>query len=299
MKYAVYVPAGPKVNPDFLADTILSALHFMGSDTLVFIGEDGSKGRYDALTSLGPNIHVRQVPAIDDVPHTYTVYGKFFLKKARIQREIVRDFQFDRLLNLDDDALLLNGKFMEIGEKLLANRRKPGILARYSLNHEFQPLPYEGQLESMYMQMSRNPLRSRGKIPLMIQPKLRKVMRPVLTQAMDNGYTLGTSFIGGSWLITRDCLEAIVNRPEVDSDVIKHSPCADDDLFTIFAYACGFRVYDYLSDPAIFQIEWRKLSMSPQELHDQGVSVIHSVRDPEFGGEEKIRAFFRQRREGQ
>jgi hypothetical protein len=298
MKYAVYIPAGPKVNPDFVADTVQSALTYIGADTVVVVGEDGGKGRYDALTALGPNVHIRQVPAIDDQPHTYNSRGKFFLKKVRSQSEVVHEFSFDRLLNLDDDALILNARFIPVAEHLFATRKKAGILARYALNHEFQPLPYEGQLEELYMQMSRNPIRARGKIPFTIQPKLRNVMRPVLEQAMANGYVLGTSFIGGSWIITRDCLEAIVKRPEILEDILKHSPSGDDDLFTVFCYATGFRVYDLLSDPPVFHIDWRKLTMSPKDLVDIEASVVHSVRDPAFGGESAVREFFRKHREG-
>ncbi len=299
MKYAVYIPAGPQVNPEFLADTIKSALLHIGQDTAVVIGEDGSQGRYEPLKSLGPNVVVRQVEKVDDQPHKYDIRGKFFLKKARIHRQMLKEFSFDVLMNLDDDALILNSRFLSIADHLFSSRKQAGILARYSLNHEFQPLAYENQLKEMYMQMSRNPLRGLGKIPVPLQPRLRSIMRPVFERAVANGYALGTSFIGGSWLITRECLTAITSSPEVDNDFVKHCPSADDDLYTIFCYACGFRVYDFLAEPHPFQIEWRKLSMSPQELLDQQVSVIHSVRDPRYGGEAQIREFFRQNRSSQ
>lgn len=298
-RWAIYIPAGPNVKPSFLADTVESALFHLGEDRLVIIGDDSADRRFDSLARLGPNVVVRQMPDLGERDKTHSTWGKLFLKKAQLFRELIAEFDFDRLLSLDDDALVLNNRIIDVAERLFDSRERPGILARYMLDHNFQPMPFEAQLEKMRAQISRNPLANPKLISPSTQPRLRQVMRPLMLEAVANGYTMGTAYIGGSNVFSREFLEALAKRPEIDNLAILDSPSADDDLLTVFCYACGFRVYDILTDPPIFHIAWRKLTMSPRELDAIGASIIHSVRDPEFGGEDQIRRFFRAKRHGQ
>ncbi|MCC7230049.1 MAG: hypothetical protein IT203_06620 [Fimbriimonadaceae bacterium] len=298
-RWALFIPTGPNVVPSFLADTVESALFHLGEDRLVIIGDDSADHRFDRLANLGPNVVVRQTPDLNEGDKTYSTNGKLFLKKAQLFRELIAEFDFDRLLSLDDDALVLNNRIIDVAETLFASRERPGILGRYMLDHNFQPTPFEAQLEKMRAQISRNPLINPKLISPSTQPRLRQVMRPLMLEAVANGYTMGTSYIGGSNVFSREFLEALANRPEIDNLAILDSPSGDDDLFTVFCYACGFRVYDILTDPPIFHIAWRKLTMSPSDLDAIGASVVHSVRDPEFGGEDQIRRFFRAKRHDQ
>lgn len=296
--YAVFVPVGPNVNRDFVADTIESALHFMGRDTLVVVGNDSGSNEMNSLSECGERVVVKQVEKIKEIGAGPSVLGSLFVKKMVLFGKILEEFQFDRLLSLDDDALVLNDRFLEVAERLFAVRKNAGILGRYTLNHEYQPLAFESQLEQMRTQISRNPFRSPSIVGPLLQPKLRKVVRPLMLEAIDNGYVMGTAFIGGSCVFTRHCLEDILNHPASNARELIHSPSCDDDLLTVFCYAAGHRVYDFFHEPTIFHIGWRKLTMSPEQLHAIGASVIHSVRDPEFGGEAKIRAYFREKRSG-
>jgi hypothetical protein len=296
MNYAVFIPAGLKSDPSFVADTIDSALFYMGPRIEVFVGDDSGIGKFSDLKHCGPQVTVLDVPAINSRVGRYNLSGRLFLKKARLIRQILSISNFERIINLDDDALVIGDSFIEVSERLFDQRKNAGILGRYALTHEFQPLSYEGQLEKIYGQISRNPFRSKGKLSPFKQPALRRVLRPLYLRAIQNGYALGTSFIGGSWVGSRSCLEALTACPELDCDDIQYSPSGEDDLFTAFCYAAGFRVYDMLAEPPIFHIDWGKLTMSPEELVSIGASVIHSVRDPAFGGESSIRSFFRARR---
>ena len=296
--YAVFVPVGPNVNRDFVADTIESALHFMGRDTLVFVGNDSGSEAMNTLSELGPNVVVKQVERIKGVGTGHSVQGSFFLKKTTLFKSLVKEYAFDRLLSLDDDALVLNAKFIDVAERLFAERRRAGILGRYTLDHEYHPLAFESQLEQMRTQISRNPFREPKMVRPLVQPRLRKVMRPLMLQAVANGYVMGTTFIGGSCLFSRGCLEKILDHPASGALELIHSPSCDDDLLTVFCYAAGYRVYDLLHEPTIFHIDWRQLTTSPTELDAMGASIIHSVRDPKYGGESAIREFFRAKRTG-
>jgi hypothetical protein len=298
VKYAVFVPAGPNVVPEFLYDTIESALTFMGRDTLVIVGDDSRSDKFDGARSLGSNIHVRPVPTVAGMDMAHSTAGSLFVKKVRIYQNVVKEFEFDRLLSLDDDALMLNDRVIGVAEHLFAHRDRAGILGRYALDHQYQPVAAEAQLEQMRTMISRNPFRNPKYVSPLVQPKLRQLIRPLMLRAIENGYTMGTAFIGGSVIYTRKCLEDILSLPEIEDLRFQWCPGGEDDVYSICCYASGHRIYDLIHEPTIFHIGWRQLTLSPQELHDMGASVIHSVRDPEYGGEAKIREFFKEKRRG-
>jgi hypothetical protein len=297
-KYLIFVPAGPNADPEFIGDTIDSVLFALGPEANIVVGDDSGTSKFECLAGRGPNVFVRKVPIVPGLETGHSTSGSLFVKKAQTYKLLVQEFDFDRLLNLDDDALMLNSKVIDVAESLFDRRKDAGVLGRYVLDHEFQPVSFETQLEQMRAQISRNPFRNPKFVNPLRQPAIRTVLRPLMLRAIENGYTMGTAFIGGSCLFTRECLQRIVNLEEINNPIFQYSPSGEDDMFTICCFACGYRVYDLLHDPPIFHVAWRKLTMSPQELHDMGASVIHSVRDPAHGGEAKIREFFREKRSG-
>ena len=126
-------------------------------------------------------------------------------------------------------------------------------------------------------------------------PPVARAMAPLIFGALLRGNPLGIIVGGMCACYTRECLEAIEKTGLFEKKALIRSQSPDDLIMSCAALCAGFELFDFPKDGNPLGFHWKILPASPERLWNSGVKVVHSVRDQEYGSEEEIRRYFRER----
>ena len=121
--------------------------------------------------------------------------------------------------------------------------------------------------------------------------------RALIRAAVRNGYRLGLHCQGGAYALSWYALTRLAARGILADPMLWiWTPCSEDIVMTVSAYACGGVAADLNDDGRPFGTLAHGLPDTPARLVERGFSIIHSVKDFEETKESETREFFRSRR---
>lgn len=272
-RLAVVVPAGPK---DDAADTLRSVLHYMDPELLLVI--DDTHGRGIGLAD--PRITVFMPP---DSPHG--PFGGLWAKLAAAFRYAVEHAEFDILLRLDTDALILGPGIAEAAAERFSRDSAIGALGAYRVGPDGGIRDWAPAGKMVRAELGLRGLRHAA---------ARRRVRALVAAAPD--YTHGEHALGAAVLFRGDMVREWYRRGMLDYPELCNSLLGEDHLFGLLTAAAGYRTGDFGGPEDPLAVRWLGLPAAPAELLAAGKLITHSVRSWENMREAEIRAFFAARR---
>src|SRR6185369_8516187 len=121
----VVIPVGPDTRPEFLADTIESFMHYTISSYKVIIIDDSHQGIGMIVQKSYPHT---------DVLHTERISGSMtglYITLSVAYSYVLKKYDFNLLLKLDTDALVIGPHPEADALKLFASNSRMGIAGQY------------------------------------------------------------------------------------------------------------------------------------------------------------------------
>ena len=270
---AVVVPAGPR---DDAADTLRSVLCYTDPELVVVL--DDTHGRGIGLED--PRVIVFTPPDSPPGP-----FGGLFVKLAAAYRFVVEHAEFDVLLRLDTDALILGPGIAESAAGRFAGEPTVGALGAYRVgpdgaDRDWAPIG----------KMVRAELGLRG----LRHPAARRRVRALVAAA--RGYVPGEHALGAAMLLRGEMVREWYRRGMLDYPELGDSLLGEDHLFSLLTVAAGYRIGDFSGPQDPLALRWIGLPAAPAELLAAGKLITHSVRSWQDMPEAEIRGYFAARR---
>jgi hypothetical protein len=275
VRVVVVMPVGPG---DDSADSIRSVLHYLGpSRAVVVIDDTRDPGRRDGMEELGPEVHV--VPSSGERGKQ----GGLFLKLAAGYRYALGRFDFDVLLRMDADALVIGPRPEEDAIRAFSSRPGTGLLGSFRVRtdgvaRDMAPAARLLRHEAGWLGIGR--------------PARRRMLRGWLREARANGYADGDHVLGGAYFHRRACVDDIARRGWLERAPLAPSALGEDHLMSLLTVAAGWRIGDFGGPEDILALRWHGLPMHPDELLRRRKKITHSVRAWADMEEQEIRATF-------
>jgi hypothetical protein len=272
-RMVVVVPAGPR---DDAADTLRSVLCYTDSELVVVI--DDTQGRGIGLED--PRVAVLSLP---DSPSGG--FGGLWVKLAAAFRYAVEHAEFDLLLRLDTDALILGPGIAEAAAGRFARDPTVGALGAYRLGPDGRARDWAPAQKMVRAELGLRGLR---------HPAVRHRARALIAAAP--AYVPGEHALGGAVLFRGDTVREMYRRGMLDYPELGHSLLGEDHLFGLLTVATGYRIDDFSGPDDPLAVRWQGLPAAPADLLAAGKLITHSVRSFQDMPEAEIREFFAARR---
>jgi hypothetical protein len=99
----------------------------------------------------------------------------------------------------------------------------------------------------------------------------------LVRRAGEHGYVPGESVLGGAYVLSHACLEALERNGYLD--LVPRGPyVAEDVVFSLLTQAVGFELHGFAGPDQPFAMAWRGLPMPPAQILATGKKVVHSVK---------------------
>lgn len=275
-KMIVVVPAGPK---DDAADTLRSVLCYTDAEMILVV--DDTHGRGIGLED--PRIVVFTPPGSPPGP-----FGGLWAKLAAAYRYAVDHADFDILLRLDTDALILGPGIAEAAAGRFAGDPEVGTLGAYRVGPDGNSRDWGPAAKMVNAELGLRGMR---------HPAVRRRVRSLVAAAPD--YVPGEHALGGALLLRGDMVRIWADRGMLDYPELGESLMGEDHLFGLLTLAAGYRIADFSSPADPLAVRWLGLPAAPAELLATSKLVTHSVRSWGDMQEAEIREFFASRRPAQ
>lgn len=266
-KLVVVIPAGPG---DTAIDTIESVLCFSNPELIVVI--DDTNGR-------GVGFAQQEIITLPSIAHGG--YGELWVNLAMAFSHVVKCVQFDVLLRLDTDALLLGPGLAEAAAGRFLQNPDVGALGAY----RFSP---DGNVRDWTP--ARKIFEAETGIRGLRNPSCRRTLRSLIASAQ--GYTSGEHALGGAVIYRGETVREMHRRGLLDLPMLVNSRLGEDHIFGLITVAAGYRTDDFSRPQDPMAVRWKGLPFAPDELLKAGKLVTHSIRS--WGGlsEQEIRSYF-------
>lgn len=278
----VVIPAGPR---DDVADTVDSVLTHLGPSRHVVVVDNTRGARPDDMASLVAEPDVTVVrPRIGGEGTLGALYGKV----AEAMADVLEDWDFELLLRLDADALLIGPGLDDAALSVLDADQGIGLLGSYRTASDGSARAFAPARTTLKRDLSwRNRYRD---------PRLRAEVARLRRLARRHGFVDGEHVLGACCLLPRRAVEGLRDVGALDATALVSSSMCDDHLLSLCVRAAGLRIADFGRPGDPVAVRWKGLPASPEELLARGVAATHSVRSYGDLDEEAIRAAFRRAR---
>ncbi len=268
-KIAVVVPAGPH---DDAADTLRSVLCYMDPELLLVIDDTHGRG----IGFDDPRVMVFTPPASPPGAH-----GGLWVKLAAAFRYAAQRADFDVLLRLDTDALILGPGVAEAAAERFGRDPSTGALGAYRVGPDGQQRDWTPARKILLSEVGLRGLR---------HWRARRRIRQLVAGAP--GYVPGEHALGAAVLYRGDMVREWDRRGMLDYAELGASRLGEDHLFGLLTVAAGYRIADFSGPGDPLALRWQGLPAAPDDLLAAGKLITHSVRYWVGMSEAEIRQFF-------
>lgn len=269
VRMVVVVPAGPR---DDAADTLRSVLCYTDAEQILVI--DDTHGRGIGIDD--PRIRVLTPPESPPGP-----LGGLWAKEAVAYQHAAENIEFDILLRLDTDALVLGPGVAAAAAEQFASDPALGALGAYRIG------PDGGMRDwSPGKKMIKAELGLRG----LRHPATRRRLRELVARCP--GYILGEHALGCAVLFRGDAIRAMHRGGMLNYRELGHAHAGEDHMFGLLMAAAGYHIGDFGGPDDPLAVRWIGLPASPSDLLAAGKLITHSVRSWEGMQETEIRQYF-------
>ena len=272
---AVVIPAGPL---DDIDDTIDSVLTFIDSPRKIVIINDTDGRDLGEIAARSSDIEI-----IEPINSLATRGGRLMENIAAAYLHLLSTFEFDVLLRMDADALIVGPGLAEVAAARFAADQRIGLLGANRIDAGGNPRDWSWASRTLSRSCGVRGLR---------HPQTRRLLRRLRTDAISHGYEMGEAPQGGGYIHSPALVRAMSDRGLLSPSGLAQCQLGEDQIFGLLAYACDFAIGEFSGPHGPLAVRWRGLNASPQVLINQGSLVVHSVRF--FGdlGEKEIRGWF-------
>jgi hypothetical protein len=242
----VCVAVGPGEILGVLEIIEAARIYFLGPYKVIVIDDTG------ALDLLH---HVRGYPEVECLRNAPTNgFAKLLLSLQRAYCHALDRFDFDALLKLDTDSLIIG----------------PG-LDRDILNH-FAHFPNAGMVGAT---------RWRERNDAQWARRMQKNIHfwgALIERARGFGYSPGESVLGGAYALSRRCLEELRSNGFLELRPPAEPRIAEDVTYSLLTRASGMELHELGGGVEPLALAWRGLPAPPRELVRLGKKATHSVK---------------------
>lgn len=289
----VFLPLGPRAVPRFVADTVESFLFFSAPETLLILADD-THGQFPrhALPDSS-RIFWRTLPASSSRSHT--TRGEFWVRQARLIRDIIREFDFDLLLRIDEDSLFIKPGFERMAMTKASSHPRTGILGQFRQMPDGTPVS-DQWVEQQYqfeINLSGAIRRNWSTAPIAAL-RFAFALRAIGRKAKQRGkWQSGSHITGGGCFVSRACLRAMLAAGLLPHPLLHNSNLCDDHLLSLSAQAVGFALVEAGGPAGFIAYRLNELPAGYENLRQSGFKIVHSVRRHGNDDEDKVRANLR------
>jgi hypothetical protein len=285
------IPVGPDTDePDRLVDTLDSVRAYEPSRQihLVVVDDCAQPRQLPVDQREWASVDIVRTPLWDrGTPDPYSA-----MVAGTLQGMVVAGRHSpELLLKLDTDALLIAPAADKL-RTLLADRSL-GVVGSYMHTCTGAARDWSGWRKRLL----------RARLPIAVIPGRRipglrslrdaRAVGELLSRARANGYVWGAHCLGGAYAVGPALLERtdlLDWRPWVRTGL------GEDVVVGLLATVAGLRIEGSVGLGETFGLAWQNLPLPPEQLLSNRYSVVHSVRDQQYGSETELRSFFRVRR---
>lgn len=263
MRVVIVMPVGPG---EEIGDTLESVLAYADASRAVLLVDDSGAGPSGPVRQAGARAGVHVVPA---PPGAAGSRGGLWVKIAAGYRHACERFDFDLLLRMDTDALLLGPGVEDAALRRFAEDARLGLLGSYRTGPDGAARDFAPAARIL--------AREAGALGLR-RPRLRAPLRRLLAEARRAGYQPGEHALGGAFLHSAAAARALHARGWLGLGRLAASGLGEDHLFALMTVAAGFRIGDFGRPGDPLALRWKGLPQHPDALLAGGALVTHSVR---------------------
>jgi hypothetical protein len=285
IRCVVLIPVGPRTAVRHLNDTILSVLRFVRSELRIVLVDNTVGGLILHDLPKSEAIDIVRVESGEE----YSVFGRLYMQSSRAIEHVLNSWEFDLLLRLDDDALLVGSGAEE--EAMEAFRGNPGIgcLGSYRVTcmgatRDFRPAARRVCFETSIFGRMADPLRWRS-------------LKEIYSLAASYGYEAGEHCLGAACFYRREVLATMRDKGLLSRPELLTTRLSDDQLFGMLVKAAGYQIMDFAGPGQPLGLAWRGLPASPRMLLAIGKKIVHSVKSWKDADQDQIRREFALMRE--
>ncbi|MCL4250844.1 MAG: glycosyltransferase [Anaerolineae bacterium] len=284
VKLVVVLPVGPigsGYTLEQLEDTIESILHYTTPSRKIIIQDNSRPLNVGAklIDKFGDEIIVIRSP------QNYGLFGGLYKAESIAFLSVLSFFDFKLLIRMDIDALWVGHGLEDEAIAYLADHPNVGMLGDFP--HSEQGYDWPRQLIK----------RQLSPIGWLTRPGRHAMLKRLVDAAQSKGYKLGEHVIGGASILSPLFIQKLNEQGWLLRDEIYRLKLQEDHLFSLLCRAVGMEIGDFGSEGKPMSIGWRGLYESPETLLAQGKKLVHSTRFYKDMNEDRIRAFYRERRE--
>lgn len=271
VRCVVVIPAGPQ---DDVIDTVASVRHHIGPSRAVVVLDDRGGG---PPLPPGNDLHILEMAG-----HSGK-WGGLFGNVARAYQYALEHFDFEMVLRLDADSLVIGDSPEVDAAKRFAARPQAGLLGSYRIGPTGKPRDFSV--------VTRIVFRDLAQAVASDWVRFRHTLRLALATRRRLGLA-GAHVLGAACFHRYECVRAIADRGWLDPKLTAGSRLGDDHLLSMLTAASGWDLEDFGGPEDPIAVSWRGLPMAPAALVAGGKKLTHSVRFWEDMTEAEIRGYF-------
>lgn len=282
IQIVVVVPIGPNSSVSFIADTIESFIFYTRTSYKIILADDSHQQIGEKVKNFFPDV---------DLLYTTKPMGGMsglYINLANAYRYALQHYNFDLILKLDTDALIINREPEKEALQLFKSQPDIGIAGQY-------PNEYSGEKWDLGWPRERI-LNGVLTWKFIRRPFANIILKQLFIRAIDNGYRPGESVFGGAYFFSKNALVKLDYEGLLPYNKLKKLNLGEDHVFALLVKSLGFHLGDLASENLPFACTWKGLPASPDELYFNKKKIIHSVRRWGNMNEQEIRAYYKEKR---
>jgi hypothetical protein len=261
----VLIPVGPQSEPQFANDTIASVFNHM-SDVAVVVADNTREG---LVRVLPEDMALRYARFPSD--GTASTLGELYFNVTSCVGEILDTYDFDVLLRLDDDALVIGPDPDADAADYFAAHPYVGCLGSHRFSCTGRPRSFAHPAHVLHHELH--------SLSVLRHPRRWQALRSLYTRARRHGYEDGEHCLGAACFFSCRALEAMRAMGLLADRALVTSNLGDDHMLGLLVRAAGFELHDFATGGHPLGLAFRGLPLSPVELVDAGKKIVHSVKD--------------------
>jgi hypothetical protein len=276
----VLIPVGPRSDPTFANDTIASVFSQM-SDVAVVVA-DNTRDGLDPFASRQPwPIEYVRFPSTG----RSTTLGQLYVNLTRCFDRILDTYDFEVLLRLDDDALVIGPDPDADAVSYFASHPHVGCLGSFRYTCTGYARSFARPAQTLHHELS--------SIAALRHPRRWMALRGLYALARRHGYEDGEHCLGAACFFSHAALTAMRAKGLFANPALATTSLGDDHIYGLLVRAAGFEIDDFATGPHPLGVALRGLPMSPGELIGSGKKIVHSLKDHDGKSQADLRGEFR------
>jgi len=280
IRCVVLIPVGPRTAIRHLNDTIASVLRFVRSELKIVLVDNTADGLRLHDLPKSEAIEIVRVAGNED----YSIFGRLYMQSSRAIEHVLDSWEFDLLLRLDDDALLVGSGTEE--EAMEAFRANPsvGCLGSYRVTCMGATRDFGPGARRLWFEMS-----VFGRVA---DPSRWRSLREIYSLAASQGYEPGEHCLGAASFYKREVLATMRDKGLLSLPELLTTRLCDDQVFGMLVKAAGYQNMDFAGPGQPLGLAWKGLPASPQMLLAMGKKIVHSVKSWKDADQDQTRREF-------